>query len=205
VSSSIPDSPLVHVFDAAAAGLLPSGWQDELAVLAHSDEVQVLEVRPFDADSGQDPWRFSVLTADRTSLQLDWLWHLYHGEFRGFASECFGRPLYPSNRCSATTTLNLLEGLGAGNEWHRDAIPVTGGCFGSTLMPDQGGQLQVRGADGAMEELAVRAGVFVCFAGPLEHRVAPLLAPLVRLAVPMTYYDSVEDQPFANESDRYVV
>lgn len=202
---STPDSPLVHVFDAAAAGMLPAGWEDELAVQARSEAIQVLEDHPHDPVSGLGPWRFAVLTADLVSQRIDWLWRLYHGAFRQFASERFGRPLYPSNRRSATTTLNLLAGQGANNDWHRDANPVTGVFYGSTLSPDQGGQLQVRGGDGAIEEIEVRAGVFVCFAGPLEHRVAPLLAPVARLAVPMTYYDSVEDQPFANESDRYVV
>jgi len=56
-----------------------------------------------------------------------------------------------------------------------------------------------------VQKLAARAGTFVCFAGPTEHRVAPLLAPCERLAVAMTYYDSPEEQPFANESDRYVL
>lgn len=196
---------MFHVLDAAAEGLLPSGWQDEIATLAHSDEMQVLLDHPFDAVSGLGPWRFSVLSADRTSLQLDWLWQLYHGAFRQFAGACFGCPLFPSNRRSATTTLNRLDGLGAFNDWHCDANPVTGVFYGSTPGPEEGGQLQLRGADGAVQELAVRAGTFVCFAGPTEHRVAPLLAPCERLAVAMTYFDSLEDQPFANEHDRYVL
>jgi hypothetical protein len=205
VSSSIPEPPLFHDFDAAAAGLLPSGWQDELSALASSDDMQVLEEHPFDAVSGTGPWRFAVLPADLASLRLGWLWQLYHGEFRQFASARFGRPLCPSNRRSSTTTLNRLDGLGASNGWHRDANPVTGVFYGSTLELEEGGQLQLRDASGAVQELAVRAGTFVCFAGPTEHRVAPLLMAGERLAVAMTYYDSPEDQPFTNESDRYVL
>lgn len=46
-------------------------------------------------------------------------------------------------------------------------------------------------------------GLFVCFPGPAEHRVAPLLAPGTRLAFAMTYYTSADDQPFASEVERY--
>lgn len=202
---STPESPLFHVLDAAAARLLPSGWQDELSALGHSDEMQVLEEHPLDTAGGIGPWRFAVLPADQASRHLGWLWRLYHGEFRQFASARFGRALFPSNRRSATTTLNRLDGLGANNDWHRDANPVTGVFYGSSLKPEEGGQLQVRDSAGTIQELAVRAGTFVCFAGQVEHRVAPLLGSGERLAVAMTYYDSREDQPFANESDRYLL
>lgn len=196
---------LIYVLHAEAAGLLPPGWQAEIAAAVRTDEMLVLEDHPHDPPSGVGPWHFAVLPADLASLRFDWLWRLYHGAFRHFASTSFGQPLFPANRRSATTTLNRLSGLGAGNDWHRDANPVTGVFYASSLSAAEGGQLEVRGEDGAVEALAVRAGTFVCFAGPLEHRVAPLLVPGERLAVAMTYYTSAEDQPFANAHDRYAL
>jgi 2OG-Fe(II) oxygenase superfamily len=195
--------PLIHVLDARE--LLPPGWQEQIATVAQSDEMLVLEDHPHEPASGIGPWSFAVLTADLASLRFDWLWQLYHGAFRHFASESFGQPLFPSNRRSATITLNRLTGLGAGNDWHRDANPVTGVFYATSLGASEGGQLEVRGEDGAVHAMPVSAGTFVCFAGPHEHRVAPLLIPGERLAVAMTYYTSAEDQPFANAHDLYEV
>ncbi len=195
----------IHTYDAVAAGLLPPGWQEEVEQLAHSGELLVLEEHPHDPVAGLGPWTFSVLPAEQTSLRLDWLWRLYHGVFRDFASQAFNQPLFPANRRSATITLNRLAGSGATNGWHRDANPVTGVFYASTLSAEEGGQLELRGDDGAMTSQEVRAGSFVCFAGPCEHRTVPLLTADVRLAVAMTYYTSIADQPFASEGDRYEV
>lgn len=193
----------IHQLDAAATGLLPCGWQEGIVSLAHSGELLVLEEHPHDPVAGLGPWSFAVLPAELTSIRLDWLWRLYHGAFREFASAAFGQPLFPANRRSATITLNRLAGSGATNGWHRDANPVTGVFYASTLNATQGGRLELRGDDGAVTSQAVQAGSFVCFAGPCEHRTAPLRTDDERLAVAMTYYTSIADQPFASDGDRY--
>ncbi len=194
---------LLHTLDASA--LLPPGWQAQVETVAQSAEMLVLEEHLHAPASGLGPWLFAVLPADLASQRFDWLWRLYHGAFQDFASERFGQRLFPANRRSATITLNRLTGLGAGNDWHRDANPVTGVFYATSLSAGEGGQLQVRSEQGVVEELVVSAGTFVCFSGPLEHRVAPLLVAGERLAVAMTYYTSIEDQPFASAHDRYEV
>ena len=184
-------------------GLLPLAWEIEVDALSSGPDVQILTAAASPGSTVPGRWRFSVVTGDRIRESLGWLWQLYHGRFRNFASESFGTTLYPANRLDATTTLNILEGRGAGNDWHRDANPVSGLFFATSLEPDEGGELQFRSSDGRFCEIRPRAGVFVCFDGSCEHQVAPLQTPTRRLSFPMTYYASAQVQPFANENNRY--
>jgi hypothetical protein len=195
--------PPFFTLDLDAMGLLPLGWDIEVDALSRGSDVQILTEAVTLGSTEAGRWSFSVVTGDRIRERLDWLWRLYHGHFRNFASESFGTALYPANRLDATTTLNILEGRGAGNEWHRDANPVSGLFFATSLEPGEGGELQFRSSDGRFCEIRPRAGLFVCFDGSCEHQVAPLQTATRRLSFPMTYYASAEDQPFANENNRY--
>lgn len=188
-------------FDLEALGLLPGGWRSAVEALA--DGPDVLDIITGEVSADGAAWRFSILQGGPVRAALPWFWDLYHGRMRQFASESFGRPLFPSNRLESTTSLNILSGAGATNDWHRDANPVTGVLFATTLSEVEGGCLEFREADGRTCALQPRAGTFVCFAGPCDHRVAPISHECRRLALPMTYYDSVEDQPFASEGQRY--
>jgi hypothetical protein len=195
--------PPYFVLDMNPTALLPAGWEADVQLLAEGIDRQKLVTAPSPEPADGESWSFSVVTGDRVQAQLDWLWRLYHGQFRAFASERFGAALYPANRLDATTTLNVLEGRGAGNEWHRDTNPVSGLFFATSLAPGDGGALQFRSPDGQFSEIRPYAGLFVCFDGSCEHQVAPLLAATRRLSFPMTYYSSAVDQPFANENNRY--
>ncbi len=195
--------PPFFVMDLNPMELLPSGWKEGVDLLSRSSDCQILISEPSPEPANGESWSFSVVTGDRLRAQLDWLWALYHGQFKAFASEHFGATLYPANRLDATTTLNILEGRGAGNEWHNDANPVSGLFFATSLNEGDGGELQFRSSDGQFAEIRPRAGLFVCFNGSCDHQVAPLKTATRRLSFPMTYYASAEDQPFANENNRY--
>lgn len=185
--------PDCHRLDATP--LLPSGWQEPVAQLAAGPDLTGLIAEP--------DWHFAVVTGNVVTRQLDWLWRLYHGAFRDFAGKAFGRPLYPSNRRDATITLNVLAGTGATNVWHRDANSVTGVLFVTAHPSADGGALQFRDHGEEFPEVLPIPGLFVCFPGTAEHRVAPLQGPLTRLAFAMTFYASPEDQPFASQGERY--
>jgi 2OG-Fe(II) oxygenase superfamily len=196
--------PPFFEMDLTERGLLPSGWAHDVESLAASTHRQIIaEALPDSTD--HENWTFSVVTGDHVRENLDWLWALYHGIFRDFASAKFGVPLYPANRLDATTTLNILAGPGARNEWHRDANPVSGLFYATSLAEGDGGELQFRSPDGQLCEVRPRAGHFVCFEGSCDHQVAPLRRKVRRLSFPMTYYSSIEDQPFANENNRYEI
>lgn len=197
--------PPYFTLDLNPTGLLPPGWDTEVDALSRGSDKQILADLPSHGSTNAERWSFSVVTGDRVRERLDWMWRLYHGRFRQFASDSFGTALYPSNRLDATTTLNILEGCGAGNEWHRDANPVSGLFFATSLQPSDGGELQLRASDGRFCEIRPRAGVFVCFNGTCDHQVAPLKTATRRLSFPMTYYASAQDQPFANENNRYEI
>lgn len=195
--------PPYFVWDLAAEGLLPQDWEREIAGFL-AQETQHRLITEASPGAGHDEiWSFSVVTAPAIRERLGWLWKLYHGQLRRFASDSFDVPLFPSNRLDATITLNILEGRGAANIWHRDANPVSGLFFATSLAEDDGGELQFRSSDGRFAEICPRAGLFVCFRGSCEHQVAPLLGRERRLAFPMTYFTSATDQPFASENNRY--
>jgi hypothetical protein len=143
------------------------------------------------------------LSGASVRARFGWLWDLYHGPFREFVRQSFERPVFPANRVSSAITLNILEGVGAGHDWHNDANPVTGVFFASTLAEGEGGALEFRQPDGEIAHLQPCSGTFICFPGRISHRVAPLRVPGPRLSFAMLYYGSIEDQPFANIDDRY--
>jgi hypothetical protein len=192
--------PPYLTLDLAAQGLLPENWVAQVrAGAAAPERVTVAtpgEPRPEDG-------QFSILPGPDVRARFGWLWDLYHRQMRDFVTQGFGRPAYPANRISSAITLNILEGTGATQEWHVDATAVTGIFFATTLAEGEGGELEFRRDDGAIAQFRPRAGTFVCFPGPISHRVAPLSSPIQRLSFPLIYYDSVEDQPFASAHDRY--
>jgi len=134
---------------------------------------------------------------------MPWLADLYRGELRNFVTRSLGCTAYPANRVSSSITLNILRGEGAGQDWHTDQTLATGVLFATTLAEGEGGELEFRNDASDTARLSSRAGLFVCFPGPIQHRVAPLLSAGERLSFPMVYYASAEDQPFASAGDRY--
>lgn len=185
--------------DLAAQGLLPHGWAEQVSAATAAPERIVVqtgvELRPEDE-------QFSILEGAPVRARLPWLWDLYLGPLRSFASERFGSPLFVANRVSSAITLNILDGVGAGQEWHVDSNPVTG-VFFATSHEGDAGALEFQHPDGEIVRVHPRAGMFVCMAKPILHRVAPLDAPGQRLSLAMLYYDSPADQPFANADDRH--
>lgn len=189
--------------DIEPQAIFPPTWQQDVMALSYGDACHQLIPEPSDKSPDRAEWTFSVVTAPDIRSSLGWLWKLYHGQFRRFAIESHGIPLFPSNRLDATLTLNILDGHGASNIWHRDANPVSGIFYPVSLTEDEGGELQFRSSCGRLAAIQPRAGLFVCFRGDCEHRVAPLRGTARRLAFAMTYFTSDIDQPFANENNRY--
>jgi hypothetical protein len=192
--------PPCSTFDLAAQGLLPEDWVEQVRAGAEAPE-RVTVATP--GVSRPDDGQFSILEGTDVRARFGWLWDLYHRQIRDFVTQSFGGPIFPANRVSSAMTLNILEGAGATQAWHNDATAMTGIFFATTLAEGEGGELEFRRDDGEIAQLRPLAGLFVCFPGPIAHRVAPLLAPIQRLSFPLIYYASIEDQPFASEHDRY--
>ncbi|KQN25942.1 hypothetical protein ASE86_07105 [Sphingomonas sp. Leaf33] len=194
--------PPFHALDLAAAGRLPAQWQDDVRTLASSPMRQVLH----DGDPGvPDDQRGLFACVDGAVIRsgLPWMWSLYHRDLRDFAARSVGYPLFAANRLRAAVTLNILEREGAANTWHSDMNAVTGVFY--AMVPDSGGELQFRDSSGTIASLRPRPGLFVCFEGAMEHRVTPLPADGLRLAIPMVYHRSATDQPPAYGDDVYTV
>ncbi|URW76051.1 2OG-Fe(II) oxygenase [Sphingomonas donggukensis] len=187
--------PPCHLLDLVAEGLLPAGWEETVAALADAPECLTL--------SRTDQWSFSVVQGDVVCDRLGWLWELYHGVLRDFATRACSRPVVAAARLRSTMTLNILSGPGASSDWHRDNNAVTG-LFFATARTDGGGDLLFRDAAGRESAVTPRPGLFVCFPGAIEHRVAPI-ADGRRLSLPMVYHDSTADQPPAYGDDVYVL
>ncbi len=182
-----------HTLDLAAQGLLPDGWAAQVSALADAPERIVVIDTP--------GWSFAIVEGDMVRAGLDWFWHLYHGALRDFASASIGQPVFASNRLSSATTLNILRGGGATNDWHSDANIVTG-VFYATV-PEGAGQLSFRDNAGRIATLTPRPGLFACFPGAIEHCVDPLPEGGERLAIAMDYHASPTDQPPAFGRDIY--
>lgn len=188
--------------DLAAEGVLPDGWRQQVLALADAPDLQRI-IDSTDPETGE-PWRFEVLQGDCVRERLPWMWDLYHGRMIEFASERFGRLLYPANRLKATLTLNVLTGRGANNNWHRDMNPVTGLLYATSFEEGEGGELWIYDEVDDLAVIRPRAGTFLCFEGGYEHSVTPLLRPGRRVTVAMNFYDSPIDQPEADPADKYL-
>lgn len=190
-----PDWQPFHTLDLATAGLLPAGWTEQVAALADAPE----RIAVIDAPG----WNFAIVEGDVLRARLPWFWKLYHGVLRDFASTRTGQPVFASNRLSSATTLNILRGGGATNDWHRDANIVTGVFYAA--IPEGAGTLTFRDGEQRTAHLAPRPGLFACFPGAVEHRVDPLPDGATRLAIAMVYHASPTDQPPAYGRDVYTL
>lgn len=200
-NAASPGWPPFHSLDLAAGGLLPGGWQAEVAALADAPERQTIINEP--ATSDHPGWSFDVLTGDILRDRLGWLWLLYHGALREFASRSFSTPLVAHQRLRSAVTLNILRGGGATNDWHRDANAVTGVFYAAT--PASGGALLFRDDAGRTARLTPHPGLFVCFPGGIDHQVEPLPPGGTRLAIAMVYHGSDDAQHPAFGDDRYTL
>jgi hypothetical protein len=191
--------PPYFALDLTAQGLLPRDWAEQVQAATEAPERTIIltGAAPQPGDE-----RFSILAGADVRARFDWLWNLYHRPLREFVGQSLGRPAFAANRISSAITLNILEGKGAGHDWHTDANAVTGVFFASTMDGD-GGELEFRHPDRDIAQLRPRAGTFVCFPGAVSHRVAPLKRTRQRLSFAMIYYDSVDGQPFASPDDRH--
>lgn len=187
-------------FDLAAHGFMPADWEAQFRAAAMAEERIVIatptEPSPYDG-------QFSILEGGPIRARMPWLADLYRRELRDFVSRSLASEAHPANRVSSSITLNVLRGEGAGHDWHTDQTLATGVLFANTLGEGEGGELEFRNDAEATARLRCRAGLFVCFPGPIQHRVAPLQSDGERLSFPMVYYASAEDQPFASAGDRY--
>ena len=190
--------PPFFALDLIEHGLLPEGWDTATRALAEAPERQPI-------DMGEVPWSFSVVEGDVVRDRLPWLWRLYHGALRDFAAQAVGFPLFAANRLRAGITLNILSGAGAWSDWHRDMNQVTGLLFATAGDPDGAGDLLFRDGAGREVRLVPRPGLFVCFEGAVEHRVAATSSTGPRLSLPLLYYRSATDQPLASGMDVYTL
>jgi hypothetical protein len=193
--------PPFFTLDLIEHGLLPEGWDAAIRALADGPERHVL----LDEESPDGRWSFAIVPGDVLRDRLPWLWALYHGALRDFASQAVGFPLFAANRLHASMTLNILSGAGAWSDWHKDMTAVTGLFFATAADADGAGDLMFRDGAGREARLAPRPGLFVCFEGPVEHQVAPLSSAGPRLSLPLLYYHSATDQPPAYGDDAYTL
>jgi 2OG-Fe(II) oxygenase superfamily len=200
-AATAADWPPFQSIDLAAAGLLPDGWQAAIETLADAPERQTIIHEP--ASAPHPGWSFDVLSGDIVRDRLGWLWTLYHGALREFASRSCATPLVASQRLRAAMTLNILRGGGATNDWHRDANAVSGVFYAVTSA--SGGALLFRDEAGRTARLAPRPGLFACFPGSVEHKVEPLPADGTRLAVAMVYHGRDDAQLQAFGQDIYTL
>lgn len=191
--------PPYSVLDLSAKAMLPPGWAEQVRAAMAAPERTIVqsgaEIMPGDE-------KFSVLTGHDVRARFGWLWDLYHGPLRAFVTQSFGKPVYAANRVSSSITLSILEGAGAGQDWHTDVTEITGVFYATGVTEGEGGEIEFREGD-RTATLRPTAGSFVCFPGRISHRVAPAVSDKPRLAFPMLYYASAQDQPFASEGDRH--
>jgi hypothetical protein len=192
--------PPYFVLDLNERDVLPPDWAEQVRAATEAPERLVVQSG---AEIAQGDEMFSILGGADVRARFGWLWDLYHREFREFVSQSFERPAFAANRISSSITLNILEGAGAGHDWHTDSNQVTGVFYANTLEQGDGGELEFRHPDHETASLRPRAGTFICFPGAISHRVLPLRESGLRLSFTTLYYDSAEDQPFANLDDRY--
>lgn len=188
-----------HLLDAQELGLLPEGWQTEIADFADKHEIKTVLTgqgsTSRERSAGQSLTVY-VVGGRIVSEKLGWLWNLYTNEFRAFAEEAFQKPLYTANDVQSGVNINVLKGQSARYEWHVDSNPVTGLLFVTNAEKGDGGSLVFRSNDGRTSMIRPRSGLFACFdARDLPHRVAPLRSSHNRISIPMNYYDSRESQP----------
>lgn len=191
--------PPHFVMDLNDPDALPPDWAVQVHAATRAPERVIVQSG---ADIVPGDEKFSVLEGAAVRARFDWIWRLYLGPIRAFVADRFGRPVYPANRISSAITLNILEGVGAETGWHSDANAVTG-VFYAAVPAGSGGELEFRHPGYPVAQIQPRAGTFLCFPGAIEHRVVPLRSPEPRLAFVMLFYDSAEDQPFANFDDRH--
>jgi hypothetical protein len=181
-----------HSLDLLALGLLPDGWDGAMRGLLDAPE----RVRILPGPGGDDlSWGFDVVEGHVLAERLPWLSALYDGACRDLAVVASGVPLFPADRQSAGMTLNILTGTDAMTDWHTDMTTITGVLFVTPAEADGGGDLLFRDATGRQARVAPRPGLFVCFAGDIEHHVTPLRSDGQRLSVALLYHASETGQP----------
>lgn len=188
--------PPCFTLDLVAEGLLPADWEQSVEALGAGPKLPIITERDPD-------WQFSIIEGDGVRAGLGWLFDLYLGAIREFANRSFDRTLFPCRSTKATITLNLLEGAGAHNDWHRDSNPITAVFFARTMAADQGGVLEFRSDDGETFEIVPRAGTLVCMNGRVSHRVTPL-AYGSRISFALLYFDDIASQTFPAETPDYI-
>lgn len=194
-----------HSLDLLALDVLPVNWQDQIRDVVGKHSVKTVLTGDGSTSRERKPGlRLTVDVVGGSTIrqELPWLWNLYVGHLRDFASKAFGRPLFPANLEHTAVNINRLSGRGARYEWHVDSNPVTGLLFSTTSAKGDGGSLVFKGSDRRFSLVRPKAGTFICFdARDIPHRVAPLRGDSERLSLPMNYYESPVDQPRPEDLD----
>lgn len=173
----------------------PVGWDKEIlrAVKKHG-KVVVLDGQSPTSIPGDAPSAITILDGDQIATLLPWLDFMYGSHFRNIAQHLSHRTLYAANQRISGINANLLCGVGATYEKHRDSNPVTALLFANSLSDTDGGELIFEADSG---DLCVRPkkGLFLAFdARATVHYVAPLRREMYRVSLPMNFYESETDQ-----------
>lgn len=195
--------PLIEDISAFAtdiAGLLPEGWQDDIARVSETSSVwQVLEggsitSREASFDSTADP-HVGVVTGDVVAREIPWLDALYRTQFLALINS-LGVGEYEVS-VDLRSGINLNTTLrGARYEWHVDSNPMTALLFATTHDASEGGQLvfrpdpETRPDENWELQVSPRAGTLLLFdAREAAHVVTEVLTGK-RISVPMNYYEA---------------
>ena len=124
------------------SGLLPEGWQDDIAIVAAGADFRHYPRTPILSREAPDVTHIERgrVRADAVQQRLPWLYKLYRTEFLELAAEAWGEPLDVAVDDRYGVVLNVQRGTSMRFECHVDSNPVTGLLF-FTDHPPGGGQL----------------------------------------------------------------
>ncbi len=181
---------LFAAFDIEAAGLLPTGWREDVIRVA-STLARPAELRggaPASLEPVGTLIPYGLVDGEVVGEALPWLTRLYANLADDLASRLSGKSILTSDKPINGVNINVLRGVGSRYELHLDTNPLTGLIFATTHAADEGGQLEFDVQPSPLS-FPPRSGVLLLFdATRAPHRVTPLTKDVTRISIPMNFY-----------------
>jgi hypothetical protein len=177
-------------YDIEAAGMLPPGWNQELAdaATALAKPAELRGGGPSSLEPAGTVIRYGLVDGETVEEALPWLARLYAELAHDLASRVYGQKMVTSDKTINGVNLNVLRGAGSRYELHVDTNPLTGLLFVTTHPTEDGGQLEFEIQPSSLS-YPPRSGMLLLFdATKAPHRVTPLRREVTRISVPMNFY-----------------
>ena len=189
--------------------LLPAGWQESIAALARTSGRQIRREQADRYSLEDGGLKYVVVDGPTIAEKLPWLVEFFrHPKLTMLANKVAGEPVVPGSDLLTCLNINLLDGRGEKYEKHYDPQPFTMVVFVNTLLPGDGGELELWTRDGQGHEVLVRpvAGHAIVFDGSkTPHRVRPLIADVPRLTIVMEFWrEGAGLDPARAENTKYL-